>query len=273
MSANRPNLFEFLDYRVFLKSFAEFLAVEKDLSQRALGKILGFSSPNYLQTLVSGKRSLSARMAKQIARRLGLSDIETRFFIQLVLFNDCTNPEQKNKIYSQLLKSKKFLSAYRTAAAEYEFFSNWKIVALLEALGTSWRSSSVAQMAKDMGISTDEVREALKVLQDLNLIEKTPTGWTRRSQVLETPPETQSLNIRNFHRQMIQKASESVDRYGSQDRTLSGLTMALSLERIEELKARVLEFQREINSEFSNDEDPARVVQLSFQLFPLFSIR
>lgn len=274
MTMQKPNVFESLDYREFLRQMLDYLQREHGLSGRAFGKILGFGSPSYLKALFDEKRSLSVAMGQKIARRLGLGQSETKFFSALILFNnEKTDLKKKDQYFQALLKYKKFLSARKSVAAEYEFFSSWYVVALLEALGTPWRHSSSPRMAADLGISDQQLKDSLNVLQNLGLIRKGVTGWERVEAAIETPAETSSVNIRNTHREMIQRALKAVDEMDTSERVLGSVTIALSVENIERLKARLFEFRQEINAEFSSDQDPDKVMQINFQAFPLFSLK
>src|SRR6185503_1090492 len=89
---------------------------------------------------------------------------------------------------------------------------------------------------------------------------------------ISTAREIISLAIANFHRQMIQRAGESIDRTKPEKRDISSLTIALSAEKFQEAKRRIQEFRRELNVLLSEDACPKSVYQINFQLFNLSEV-
>ena len=89
---------------------------------------------------------------------------------------------------------------------------------------------------------------------------------------ITTAREVQSLAISNFHRQMIQRASESIERTQPEKRDVSSLTLALSKEKFTEAKRRIQEFRRELNVLLSEEGKSEAVYQVNFQIFNLSEV-
>ena len=85
--------------------------------------------------------------------------------------------------------------------------------------------------------------------------------------------ETRSLHIANYHRTMMERAAESIDLFPSEDRDISSLTLCLGADGVHRLKERIQRFRRELLEMSALEDDPARVIQINFQLFPLTTDR
>ncbi len=68
---------------------------------------------------------------------------------------------------------------------------------------------------------------------------------------------------------MLKLASDSIERYPSEERDITALTMSVKRETLADIKARVASFRRELLELAGNDEDSDQVYQINFQVFPL----
>lgn len=273
MSIKRPKLFSYLDYRDLLKDFFEFLKETQQFTVRQFATQVGFGSPSYLKMILDKKRSLRPRNARTVARRLGFNAHEMNFFETLVRFNSAKDANTRDLEYQNLLKFRQFLQIRRTADAEYECFSSWYVIPILEGIETDWAKNSPAKMAESLNIKEEQVRDALSLLQRLGLIEKKDGAWRRLDKILETAPTVQSLTVRNFHKVMIEKALEAVDAVPENERALGGLTLPLTDESYIELRDLLFKFRQDLSARYSSEPEATKVFQLNLQLFPLFKLK
>jgi|GEM_PF-609728 len=78
------NVFDYLDYREFLRAtYAEGKRLKK-LSYRAFSRRAGLLSPNYLKLVIDGKRNITHEMAQRFAQALHLTAEGTEYFELLV---------------------------------------------------------------------------------------------------------------------------------------------------------------------------------------------
>lgn len=73
----------------------------------------------------------------------------------------------------------------------------------------------------------------------------------------------------NYHRAMLARASEAIDRVPRDEREISSITVCVSHEVMLRLKERIRDFRRELLQLAELEGKPERVVQINFQLFPL----
>ncbi|MGZ3748907.1 MAG: TIGR02147 family protein, partial [Pseudobdellovibrionaceae bacterium] len=71
------------------------------------------------------------------------------------------------------------------------------------------------------------------------------------------------------HREMIKKASESIDLIPSARREISAITINLSAESFKKIKEIIHNFRNDIRAEAAREEKPDAVYQVTLQVFPL----
>lgn len=265
----QPSIFTYLDYRKYLSDIIEFLKARGEYSVRGFARKVGLGSANYLQIVIRGDRNLGDKFVLPLAEALGLSKNESLFFQTLIKFNSTTDAGDKDRLFRQLLKFKAFKKVRRVVSQEYELFSDWRNVALYEGINTAWAQRSRPEMAKDLSLAEDELERRLRILEELKLIEQREGKWVKLDAALDTEPLVHSLSVRNFHRQMIQKGLESVDRFSPAERSLGAMTLPLTESTFRHLERRLNQLRAEITALHAEEVGAENVYQLNIQFFPL----
>lgn len=271
--ASKPNVFDYTNYRQFLTDYIDYLRSVGEFSNRKFAQKVGFKSHSHLRLIMNGQRNMSMPTVQKLVKAIGLTKLESKFFQALVSFNQAEDFAIKDELYRELLDFQKFRDVRRTAEAEYKYFSNWYIVAILEAIGTMWSHASPKQMAEDLGVPVSEVEKSLELLEKLGLAKNENGKWQRVDVSLETPSETGNLNIRNYHQEMGLKAIESLDEVAKEERFHTSLTIGLSEQRYQELRKELADLPRKLSAKYSGDRGARGVYQINFQLFPLIKIK
>lgn len=272
----KPNIFEYLDYRSFLKNLFAFKKVENpSFSHRSFARLAGLQSSNFLKLVMDGQRNLSAKAIHSFAKAFKLNKSESDFFEALVFFNQSKSMEEKNRYYDRIAQFKKYHDAKPLDVHQYTYFSNWYFVALRElTLLKSFKEDPVWINKKlKARIHPDEIKRAIRILIDLKLLHRDDAGRLKQSDAkISSSPEMGILAVYNFHREMIQKAGESIERSLAEHRDISGLTLALSKKQFEKIRLRLNEIRREIHELSCEGEDKEAVYQVNFQLFNLSEV-
>lgn len=74
------SVFEFYDYRKFMRAFYEERKRTSVFSWREFSRLAGFSSPNYMKVVCDGKSRLSKAGVVRVASAMGLVEYEKRIF-------------------------------------------------------------------------------------------------------------------------------------------------------------------------------------------------
>jgi uncharacterized protein (TIGR02147 family) len=270
---NRPLIFEYLDYRAFLKDMYVYRkSRERIFSYRYFSGKAGFASPNFLKLVIDGQRNLSHTSMLKIARGFELKGNERDFFEHLVFMNQAGEHEERNHYYQKMMSVNGHKAIHKIARDSYAYFSKWYYPVIREIIRFRMEGLTAEKIASLLRprISVAEARTAIKLLLRLNLIRKNAGGmWEQTDQDITTGPEVRSLVVANFHREMLKLADAAIDDVPANERDISGLTLSLSRERFPELKARIVAFRKELLELTGRDQSPDQVVQVNIQLFPL----
>jgi uncharacterized protein (TIGR02147 family) len=87
--------------------------------------------------------------------------------------------------------------------------------------------------------------------------------------VISTGDEVHSTEVAKFQMQMLELARQALDRMPANRRDISTLTLSVSQQGFEKIRAIIQRTRKEILSAAVDDTNEDRVVQLNIQLFPL----
>ena len=107
MKAKAPeniDIYNFFDYREYLQAVYNWKkGHEKGFSHRSFSREAGITSPNYLQRVISGGRTLSNEYCQKFCVVLRLQKNEALYFSTLVQFNNETDAGKKEQLLRTLL--------------------------------------------------------------------------------------------------------------------------------------------------------------------------
>jgi uncharacterized protein (TIGR02147 family) len=268
-----PDIFEYLDYRKFLTDYYE--AAKENIpgfSYRWFAKRAGYTSPNFLKLVMDGQRNLGAESVDRFADVLKFTQAQRTFFTDLVAFDQADTPEDKNAAFERLAASRRFRNARRIESAYFEYLSRWYYPAIREMVARTDFQEDAEWIARELlpPIPVAQVREALERLLELGLVCREEGGrLTRGDPSITTGHEVRSLAVGNYHRQMLQRAAESIELVPREQRDISALTVCVRAELVPDLKARIHAFREVLLEVCDRDTQPEVVYQINLQLFPL----
>lgn len=266
-------VFAYLDYRLFLRDlYADKKKNGMAFSYRAFSRRAGIRSTNYLRLVILGERNLTAPMAVRFAKGFGLEGTDADYFCDLVAFTQAKTVDERNRAHARLGRYRQFRNVHRLDAAESAYHSTWYVPAIRELAAREDFRADPSWIARRLepSISPAEARKALSTLFELGLLEKTKNGRVeRRDELVTTGAGPLGHHVVNYHRAMLARASEAIDRVPRDEREISSVTLCVSHEVMLRLKERIREFRRELLQLAELEGRPEQVVQINFQLFPL----
>ncbi|OGR01164.1 MAG: hypothetical protein A2284_08120 [Deltaproteobacteria bacterium RIFOXYA12_FULL_61_11] len=266
------NIFDYDDYRVFLRDRFDELKKEKSqFSFRFFARKAGLAAWNFPSLVIKGKRNLSKESVYKFSTALGLQPKEHEYFENLVFLNQADTIKEKNHYYLKLNKVRGPSKIKRLLELEFSYYSEWYIPVLREMVELAGLPEDPERIAKllDPPITRREVERGFSVLEELGLIEYVEGRRVKKDRTLTTDSEARSLLIKNFHHRMISLGLEALDRFQPDERNISSLTLSITDEQFEEVKRRTYEFMQEILALVTNEKRTDRIYQCNFQLFPL----
>lgn len=271
------DVFEYLDYRAFLHDYyIEQKRRGRGFSYRAFSRAAGLRSPNYLKMVIDGDRNLTESMAGRFAKGCRLEGEEAEYFCDLIAFNQAKTATERAERYARLTGFRRYRRAHRLEMAQDAYHSKWYLPAIRELAARADFDEDPAWIAARLRprITKREAKRALETLLELGLLSRDEQGGVAQAEPLvSTGPEAMGVHIVSYHRAMLERASSSLDLFSGADRDISSLTLCLGPGGLENVKARILRFRRELLELSALEDDPQQVVQINFQLFPLSSQR
>jgi uncharacterized protein (TIGR02147 family) len=269
-----PSVFDFLDYRAFLRAYYEtHKRTRAGFSFRTFSKRAGLRSPNFFKLVMDGDRNLGIETVPKFADALGLAGAERAFFSDLVAFEQAADSVEKNRAFERIASSRRFRTAKRIDGLLLTYLSHWYHPAIRELAARKDFSDDPKWIAKRLRptISPAQAAQSLELLQSLGLLVRDPgTGRLVRGEpTLTTEHEVTALGAANFHRQMLQRASESIDDIPAKLRDLAALTVCVSSATAAQVKERIHQFREALTELCDAEPDGATVYQLNIQWFPL----
>jgi uncharacterized protein (TIGR02147 family) len=205
---------------------------------------------------------------------IGLTGEAASFFADLVTFNQAETVAEKNRAFERIASSRRFRSAKRIEGDLFRYLSHWYYPAIRELAGRPDFQDSPKWIASQLRpkVSVQDATNALNLLLSLGLLVRdAKTGKIVRGEPTLTTDHqvVRSLAVTNFHRQMLERASDSIETVKAHQRDLAALTVCVSPETAAVVKERIHRFREEITQICDDDAKGAVVYQLNVQWFPL----
>ncbi|MBN1307066.1 MAG: TIGR02147 family protein [Chitinispirillaceae bacterium] len=273
--ASGPNIFNYYDYRKYLNDVVAYERQRSSVfSHRYIVQKAGFKSPTALKHVIDGKRNLSLEAANRFAAALKIEGIPRHYFLTLVLFNQSASMAEQEKYLKELLELKRAENPSRLDEDRFEVLSQWYHLAIREIVGLPDFKNSAKWIARVLcpHITPFEASQSLLLLKRLGLIKKIDGRIQPSESILATENQFQkvhSVKAVEFHRQMIQRGAESITRFLSDEREISGTVLRISRQDVLNVKTLLRELRKKLLALAANSHEADQVYQLNFQFFPL----
>jgi uncharacterized protein (TIGR02147 family) len=223
--------------------------------------------------VMNGERRITPAIAKKYAAGMELTARETEYLLALVEFERAKTHAQKNDAFSKIVRLRGQSKLTYLGADQYEYFSHWYHCAIRELISMPFFREDPDWIGAILQppISPSRVRQSIKLLERLNLVQRDANGLLRvADKAISSEYEVRTLSLRNFSLEMIDRAREALETVPVEKREISGLTMGVSDECIDRIKQRIRIFKEEIITMIVDDTNESKsVYQMNFQFFPL----
>ena len=269
----KTRAFDFLDYRAYLRAvYHEYKGREQGFTYREFSTLCGFSSSGAVKLVIDNKRRLSLSAAQRITKMLRLPGEESEFFINLVRFNDARDDEERNIAFTKLKATMAFRQIQPQAITQFEYYRKWYYVAIREMVALDDFEEKPSWVAKRLtpSITPAQARGAIKKLEKMGFLRRDSEGNLRQNEpIISTEPEIQSLAVKNFHREMMQRAAESMENQSAEERDIRCVTVAISEAQAERIKQMNTQYMKDILDVVAEDDKIEAVYQLNLHWFRL----
>lgn len=265
------NIYDYFDYRKFLRDFYNKSKSENSyFSYRYMGRKVGLD-PGYLVKVIQGKYHVTLPKVPLFAKLCHFSDVEQKYFETLIRFNKAKT-EKDTKYYFEKLISFKGVKRQNVAPYQYEFYQKWYYSAVRSIIGIFNFTGDYEKLGSFLSppISTKEAKEAVELLLKLEFITRDDSGgYHLCDPLISTGDEWRSIAVRQFQRETIKLAGESLERHNKEIRDISTVTVSVAKDDMEDLRELIKDFRSNVLKFAQDTEVPDSVYQLNIQLLPL----
>jgi transcriptional regulator with XRE-family HTH domain len=226
-------------------------------SMRAFARALDLE-PSALSKLLAGKRRVTPEMFERLAKRLAIGPEELR---GLLGPGGAALPASK-KVFDQV------------SLDAFQVISDWYHLAILELVRVDRFRGDPAAIAKALGISLAETRQAIERLTRLGVLAVTAEGTvvsTAKELTTVGLPFT-SAALKSMQRQVLELAIKALDETPMERRDQSTMTMAINAGRLGEARAKIREFRRGLCTFLEEEPPRTEVYHLSISLYPVTNL-
>lgn len=247
------------------------MSKNSSFSLRAFARDLGVSH-TYLSLVLNGKKSLSMKKVIQFTQLLQLDARESDLFMKAGALESQGRIAQKVKTGPVLSKKKakqEELKYFELEVDRFRMLSDWYHIPIMELTYTKDFQNDAAWIARRLSISPEQARNAIARLKRLGLLEECGGKLSKTNAQLAIVPKGFEKAVRDYHRQMIQKASDAIESGNAEDyaaRDITGSTISIDPAKIPEAKRKIAAFRRSL-LKFLSDGESSEVYQLNVQFF------
>jgi len=286
LECKMPELSVYMDYRQYLLDYYNY---KKSLSKRLLrpynyavfSAAADIKSPNYLKTIIEGKRNLSDDMIIRFAKALNFNKDMTEEFRFLVQFTQATDPAERNVFLKGLceLRFEQKLKSGEIDRKTWEKIPNWVawiIYAMVDQDGVEFSNDGIKKLLRGKA-SDDEIQTALNSLIKFGeLARDEKSGEIKKSHsLIESPEDVPVALVRKLQTQLMYLGLESLFQDSPNEREFGTLTMCLTKAEFEEIRFKLRQMRKNLHKDNSisrMSKKGERVYQLNIQLFPVTNI-
>ena len=246
------------NYRDILRiEFQSRKARNQYYSLRAFAQSIGIGS-GALSEILNGKRNLGLNKANAIIEKLNFDENEKKAFLNSVQSVPC-KVENKDEAEKRELSLEVF-----------ELVSSPTCMAILNAADLDKFELDEKWLAKKLNLKSEEVSHALTLMRSVGLVEVVNGEEVICDDFVLSPDGIPSRAIKNYHHQMLDKASMALEEQPVEIRDISGISFAMDSENVKKLKKDILQFQNRMIKKYSTGKKN-QVYHIEMALFALSS--
>ena len=265
-------IFEYDDYRIFLKDFFNAKKREKpSFSQRYFAKKAGFNAHNFCTLVIQGKRNLSIGSIQKIIKGLGLKGKPGTYFENLVYLNQAMTLDEKEHYFQRAKKIGKKTKFYQLHKDQFFFYEKWYYPVVRELVTLAQWNQDYSVLAKLVRppITPSESKEAVELLLNTGMVKKDENGIYTLSNDFVTSEKVPEFIKKKARRDVLLKGIETIDTIAPPEKYAAYSTITMSKELYQEVREILDDTREKILSLVAEDKTPDEVYEVVLQVFPV----
>lgn len=227
-------------------------------------------SPAFVSGILSGKKKIPVGKLEKFGEVLEIDATSIRSIKKAIAFDGMDEEIFRDIVSGGVRQDTNLFKPL--PRKKISLLSKWYYVAVLDLMTCHQFQSDETWISRKLGLLPSETKEALLVLKKLNLIEEEKGLLKKKIKKIRFTTTQSQVEIRQFHKQMIQKALQELEFKTStldfNRRLIAGITLSASKKAIKKAKHKLSDVLHEIANELMDDTCD-EVYQLNLQFFPL----
>ncbi|MBN1603057.1 MAG: TIGR02147 family protein [Chitinispirillaceae bacterium] len=275
MAEMDKNLFEYMDYREFLRDLIDTMKKENPAySMRAFAAKLA-CNPGQFNRILKGERNLLPAHIVEIGTIAKFSKKEKRFFELLVSYNHAKKQSEREYFYDQMQQFRK-ANVKQVSSEQYLLYSHWYYLVIREMLTIVQCGDDGDEQCRRLSkllepsVSISEMQDALETMMHIGVLERKDGRIAPAERFTASGGEVPQVIVNRFLLEFTDLARRALDVVPRNQRRFSTLTFSVSKTGYQKISERIDEFRREILGIIEEDlGELDRVYHLNFHLFPV----
>lgn len=269
-----PSVFNYTNYREFLRDFYKSKKQENSgFSYTIIARKVGFKSTGFFTQIINGQTNISQSIITSFAKFMGLNRRESEYF-ELIVNYDQSKTQQEKIVYLDRLQKYRNPKIRVLSTAYQELYRQWYYLAVRDLLSVCKFDGDFIKLARMMepAITGSQAREAIKLLEDLQLIIKTDSSeYKLQDSLLSSGISDKEKNIAivSFALQMLELSKHALGRLPKESRYIGGVGVAVSEKTFERMKDEIRSLNTRLLAMAQDDTNPERVYHIGMQAIPL----
>ena len=267
----KASITEYIDYRDYLYDFYKAKhETSSFFSYRFISQKVSVD-PSHIAKVFSKARHIPDRSISAFSKLCGFKKQDAEFFKLLVKFNKAKTDKEAKEYYEALL-SLRDIPSTQVKKNQYEFYSKWYYTAIHILLHNCKFEGDYKWLANELtpSITVAQAKAAIKLLLELGMLEEDENGHYSAGIRFVTSGDTaQQMAIKNYQRESILLAADSLMRHKKQDRNISTVTISVSHDDLPAIDEIIRDFRQTLLRYSDEAAVSDAVYQLNVQLFPL----
>ena len=263
----------YLEYRGWLEHL--YLCAKQNIEHYSYIQFsghLGFGENNVLHLIIRGKRNLSPKALDKIVEILQIKGTERLYLESLVRYCNSRKSEEREELFQRMLQLKSKVLTSPMEQNQLEYYSEWFHPVIREMTAMADFRSDPYWIADHVvpRILPEQARKSLELLDGLKLISYNEElkRHQQTQSIVSTGEEVASHAVVRYHQRVLELARDAITRVDPEKRDISAVTVAVSEETAQMMKAEIQAFRKRLLALAEKDESPDRIYQVNFQLFP-----
>ncbi len=271
MTNNEPNIYNYHDYRSYLRDMLYFY---KKHSKRkiSLRTLAGRSkvSPALLSLILRKERNLTAELAERIGYEFALNGQQISYFKLLLILCDTKENDERIKTFQKLKRFHEFRDKNKNDIEANQYIADWYNVVIREMVNLpdfSREEKNIQEKLIEM-VPLDRIRRSYQFLIENGYINENEEGLVSAQKNINCSGGVYKLSLSKFYEDILKVAAKSIYTTDSEHRHLLGHTVALSRQDYLEV-VKIIEKSLKEVQQIQNKKTAEAVYHVSFMCFPL----